>query len=119
MRDRDRYYAKEILRHAAVIASIVARGKAEVEQDDVARYAIEHAVELLAEAAGKVSNPFKTVNPEIRWAGLRMFRREVAHPYDTGKGPVAFKEVWLFASVEAPKIARKLRRPDFTDSLVD
>lgn len=99
--------------HAEVIAINVRKGRDALETDATTRYAVEHATELFAEAAEKVSRPFKSENPKVPWDRLRELRRIVAHPYDTGVGSTSIEQLWLFARDDLPRIARTLRRAKF------
>lgn len=99
-----------------MISAIVAKGRTTLETDISTRYALEHAVELFAEAAGKLSSAFEQANPSVPWKGLRPLRRDVAHPYDAGRPPVDPDRVWRFVRDEVPKIVRRLRAAEFADS---
>ena len=114
---RDRFLVDEMLRHLEVVAFEVRGGRDRVETALEARYALEHATEMLAEAAEKTSRPFKTANPDVPWKGLRLFRHDVAHPYDTGAAPITLDQLWRFARNDAPRIARRLRAADFSGSV--
>jgi uncharacterized protein with HEPN domain len=107
---RDRFLVGEMLRHADVLVSIAKRGKATLEGDTTLRYAAEHATELIAEAAGKVSSAYKGATPGIPWDSLRPLRRLVAHPYDIDSKPVEVDQLWKFATKDVPSIAKRLRR---------
>jgi uncharacterized protein with HEPN domain len=111
--NRDRFLVDEMLRHLAVVQAGVKLGKANLSTDATTRYALEHATELLAEAAEKTSAPFKTANPSIPWKSLRGVRHDVAHPYDTGAEPVNVEALWRFALVDCPRLQRSLRRAKF------
>ena len=110
---RDRFLADEMLRHLDVVALELRRGRERIETDLEARYALEHATELLAEAAEKESRPFKSANPEIDWMALRKFRHDVAHPNDVGATAVSAEQLWRFARDDAPEIARRLKKAKF------
>ena len=112
---RDRFLVAEMLRHAEVISTIVGRGREPLEKDPPSRYALEHAVGLLSEAAEKISSDFESYNPGIPWKALRPLRREVAHPYDTGRPPLDPDRVWRFVQQDVPRIAKKLRRAKFPE----
>jgi uncharacterized protein with HEPN domain len=107
---RDRFLVSEMLRHADVMAEVVRRGREEFDRDRPTRYAVEHAVELFAEAAEKLSGEFERANPGIPWRGLRPLRRDVAHPYDPERPPVDPDRVWRFVAREVPAIVRQLQR---------
>lgn len=107
---RDRFLVQEMLRHAEVIAAGAGKGRSVFDKDASTRYAMEHAIELFAEAAEKLSSAFERANPSVPWRGLRPLRRDVAHPYDSGRPPIAPGRVWRFAAEEIPRIVIKLRR---------
>jgi uncharacterized protein with HEPN domain len=111
---RDRFLVDEMLRHLEVVALEVRGGRDRLETSAEARYALEHATEMLAEAAEKTSRPFKTTNSRIPWKGLRKFRHDVAHPYDTGAAPITIEQLWRFARNDAPRINRQLRTAKFS-----
>jgi uncharacterized protein with HEPN domain len=102
-----------MLGHAEVLATIVRNGKAALASDTTARYAAEHATELLAEAAEKTSHAFKAANSDVPWDRLRPLRHDVAHPYDRGAEPVNVDQLWRFATRDAPRISRRLRGAKF------
>lgn len=110
---RDRFLVDEMLNHAEVVAVSVRKGRDAFDTDVTTRYAVEHATELFAEAAEKVSRPFKTANPQIPWDRLRELRHDVAHPYDTGSNSITVEQTWRFARDDAPKIVRQLRHARF------
>jgi uncharacterized protein with HEPN domain len=114
---RDRFLADEMRTHLRVIATIAQRGKARFTgpEGEESRYAARQAVELLAEAAEKISGPFEKANPKIPWMTLRQFRKRIAHPYDAGIELVNVDELWVFMVRDAPKIDRALLRPTFPE----
>jgi uncharacterized protein with HEPN domain len=112
-RRRDRFLVDEMLTHAGVVAMNVPKGREALRSDPTVRYALEHAIELLAEAAEKVSRPVKSANPAVPWTALRELRRVVAHPYDPGRAEVDLDQLWRFACDDLPAITQRLRRAKF------
>jgi uncharacterized protein with HEPN domain len=112
---RDRFLVDGMLRHGEVLAAIVRDGKDSILSNAPSRYAAEHATELLAEAAEKTSLAFKSANPAVPWERLRPLRHDVAHPYDLGAERVNVDQLWLFATKDAPRIARRLRDAEFPE----
>ncbi len=110
---QDRFLVQEMLRHAEVLAAVAREGKATLDSSATNRYAVEHATELFAEAAGKVSQVFKKTNPSVPWDRLRPLRHDVAHPYDLGAAPVNVDQLWRFMTRDAPRIPRHLRNAKF------
>ncbi len=111
---RDRFLIDEMLTHAELIAVIVKRGRDSFETDPTVRYAVEHATELIAEAAEKTSRGFKTANPLVPWDRLREQRRVSAHPYDVGAAPQNVEKLWKFARDDVPAIVRRLHKATFS-----
>lgn len=119
MRDsptRDRFLVDEMLTHADLVAENVKRGRDSFEIDLTVRYAVEHAVELFAEAAEKTSQALKGVNPQIPWERLRELRHDVVHPYDVGAAPQSVERLWKFARDDLPGIVRRLKKSKFPAS---
>lgn len=113
--ERDRYLVGQMLRHLAAIRLGIESGKASLESDTIIRYAVEHAFELLGEAAKHLSGNFEKANPGIDWRRIRSFRVDIAHPYED-RNPVDLDELWVFATADAPQLERKLRNPKFPKS---
>ncbi|MGI0055593.1 MAG: HepT-like ribonuclease domain-containing protein [Thermoplasmata archaeon] len=113
--ERDRFLVEEMLTHLKLIARIADRGKGPFvsTEGEESRYAMREAIELLAEAVEKVSGSFEKANPGIPWKDFRPLRKRVAHPYDLGSEPANVRELWVFASEQAPRILSKLRSARF------
>lgn len=111
--DRDRFMVEEMLRHLDLVQSIAKQGRAKVASDSLTRYGLEHAIELIAEAAKHTGGSFRSANPEVPWTDLRNVRRLVAHPYDVGSEEVNVGRLWRFAAEEAPKLTGQLKRVKF------
>jgi len=105
---RDRFLIEEMKRHLAVIKDLTKDGKESLDASATHRYALEHACELLAEAAKHTSREFRTLNPDICWESFRGLRTALAHPYDQGAPPVKLRRLWEFALEECPRLARQL-----------
>ena len=112
---RDRFLVDQMLAHLLLLDQIAERGKSQFISPEgaEARYAAEHALELFAEAAEKVSGAFEKANPKIPWQRFRPFRRRVAHPYDHGSEAVNVDELWEFMAHDVPVLRRLLRGARF------
>lgn len=115
--DRQRRVLEDMVRYASAIATVVRRGRDEffAPDDFRNRVTIEHYLELLGEACEAVGQSFRRSHPEIAWAALRRFRFDSAHPYDDAANPVNLEEIWRFATIDLPQIARRLRRTRVRD----
>ena len=106
----------EMLTHAELVAANVKRGRDTFEVDSTVRYAVEHAVELFAEAAERTSRALKSANPLIPWERLRELRHDVVHPCEVGAAPQSVERLWRFARDDLPAIVRHLKKSKFPAS---
>jgi uncharacterized protein with HEPN domain len=110
MTSRDRFLVEEMQRHLEVLAAATTGGLEGLGVDPTHRYALEHACELVAEAAKHTSSEFRALNPKVKWSALRALRTAVAHPYESGVSPVRLEILWRFAVDEVPKLRQLLAR---------
>jgi uncharacterized protein with HEPN domain len=57
------------------------KSAADFEEDEVLRLALRHLLQIVGEAAGRVSQPFREANPEIPWDEIVGMRHRVVHDY--------------------------------------
>ena len=115
--DRRRRILDDMVRYATTVAAVVRRGREEFfDPSEVRnRATIEHYLELLGEASEAVGRSFRTTHPELPWEAMRRFRFDSGHPYDDLAHPVNHEEIWRFASLDLPRIARQLRKVKVPD----
>ena len=53
----------------------------EIENTEVLALALPHAVEIVGEAASRVSRPFCEAHPEIAWSAVTGMRHRIVHDY--------------------------------------
>lgn len=68
------------------------------------RMAVERALEILGEAARRVSLSFREAHPEIPWRDLIGQRNVLAHDY----GEIKQDRIWEAATQHAPKLIGQL-----------
>jgi uncharacterized protein with HEPN domain len=68
--------------------------------------AIERSLEIIGEAAGRLSGAFRDGHPEIPWHKIRGMRNILAHDY----GQVDYEIVYRTAMEEIPDLLGKLER---------
>ena len=66
--------------------------------------AVERQLEILGEAARRVSPEYQEEHPEIAWRSIIGLRNILAHEY----GEVKADRIWRIASVDAADIIRQL-----------
>lgn len=66
-----------------MLACQFAEGKTrdDIDTDDQLRLALDRAVEIVGEAAGKITDEFQAETPEIPWGAIKGLRLIVAHRY--------------------------------------
>ncbi len=113
---QQRVLVDEIRAHAQAIATQIKKKRDAFFNpvDTAVRDSIEHRLELIAEAAGKLPKSFRQANLQIPWEELDEFRFMFAHPYeDAAPAPLDHERAWRFAVEQVPSINRRLERPHF------
>lgn len=72
--------------------------------DEVLRDAVERNVEIIGEAARKVSEDFRNQHPEIPWRKMIAQRNVLVHEYDK----ISVDEMWIVATYHIPQLISDL-----------
>lgn len=75
-------------------------------QDRTRQLAVERAVEVVGEAARRVSPAFKEAHPEIPWRGIIAQRNVLAHEY----GEIRQDRLWTEATERIPHLIEALAK---------
>ncbi|HNS57064.1 MAG TPA: DUF86 domain-containing protein [Smithellaceae bacterium] len=95
---RDPAYLWDMLDAASAISTFVAgRTFHDFQTDRMLRNAIERNMEIIGEAANRVSENFQKAHPKILWRNIVGQRNILIHEY----GEVKNERIWGFASVIA------------------
>lgn len=78
----------------AVASFIESRTYRDYLQDRMLRGAVERHLEILGEAAGRISQPFQKDHPEIPWRQIIGLRNVLAHDY----GEIKNDKIWFVAT---------------------
>src|SRR5215210_5858252 len=102
MRDDDRVCILHMVDAAEAVAQFVAgRTRDDLEQDRMLLFALAHAIEILGEAANKVSPEVRAVAPQIPWAAIVAMRNRLIHGYFDINTTI----VWKTATVNCQHLA--------------
>lgn len=74
------------------------------KHDDLLQAAVERKIEIIGEAARRVSQTFRDAHPQIPWAPIMATRHILAHEY----GDVDPDVVWRIATVHVPALVALL-----------
>jgi uncharacterized protein with HEPN domain len=104
---RDDAYLLDMLRFSREVMEF-SRGVTEDEylSDLGKRRSVERSLELIGEAARRISRPFREAHPEIPWTEIIGQRSVLAHDY----GDVSDVRVWDTVTERVPTLLRTLER---------
>ncbi len=97
----------DMLEHA-LLAHDAARGRsrAHLDTDRVFRGACERFIEIVGEAAAKVSSDFKAAHPQIPWRKIIGTRNVLIHGY----AQIDLDILWDILEIELPDLIATLHR---------
>jgi len=99
--DHDAGYLLDMLEHARGITRAVSGLKFEdYAADENLRLAVERRIEILGEAARRISDDFRGAHPEIPWGKIIGQRNILAHEY----GEIDDRLVWQVAVTHVPAL---------------
>ena len=73
---------------------------ADYESDLLLRSAVERQIEIIGEAARRVSKEFQVAHSEIPWRPIQAQRHVLAHDY----GEIKHERVWRVAETHVPEL---------------
>lgn len=76
------------------------------QQDKKVKFAVERSLEIIGEAASRVSNEFRDAHPEISWKGIKGLRNVLIHEY----GEIKHERIWVVATVRIPELIIMLEK---------
>jgi len=95
----------DMLRYARIVSKMTAgRSPDELKGDDQFRLALERAIEIIGEAANKVSKEAEAEYPEIPWKKIVQQRHVIAHDYDQ----LDHTKLWSVATIHIPPLIAQL-----------
>ena len=98
---RDAGYLLDMLEHARGMARAIAgRTLEDYVRDENLRLAVERRIEIIGEAARRVSEGFRREHPEVPWHRIIAQRNLLAHEY----GEVQDDILWRVATVSIPEL---------------
>lgn len=103
--ERDAAYLWDMLQACREIRGFMQGVRwATFKDDRMLCLAVERALEIMGEAARRVSDPFQTGHPQIPWHRLRGMRNILAHEY----GQIDHEIIYKSVTDEIPKLAVSL-----------
>jgi uncharacterized protein with HEPN domain len=91
---RDELYLRHILDAITRVEQYVASGRDAFDAETMRQDAVVRQLEIIGEAAKKLSDPTKAARPQIPWRDVASLRDRLIHGYAT----VDLEIVWLVAT---------------------
>ena len=85
---------------------LVGRQRRDLDSDRMLLFAVVRAIEIIGEAAGRVSIETREAMPEIPWGAIIAMRNRLIHGYFD----IDTEIVWKTVSEELPALLRQLRK---------
>jgi uncharacterized protein with HEPN domain len=105
--DADLAYLWDMLKAAEAISRFVAGVHRETYfASEVLQAAVERKLEIIGEAAHKVSPAFQKEHPEVPWSKIIGQRNILAHNY----GAIDHQRIWEVVTVHIPELVRQLAK---------
>jgi len=103
--DRDAAYLWDMLESAQLIRRFIGeKNLDEYLRDKMLQSAVERKVEIIGEAARKISDAFKKSHPEIPWKSIIAQRNVMVHDY----GEIKQDRVWVVATKHVPRLISQI-----------
>lgn len=104
--DGDSAFLADMLKACDRIASFVAgRSLEDYCADAFLRSAVERQVEIVGEAARRISDAMRSSEPDIPWRQIIAQRHILAHEY----GEIQHELIWRVATIHVPALAVQIR----------
>jgi len=97
MRD-DRLYLSDMLEAIAQIQKHAAGGRDSLEREELVRTWIVYHIQVIGEAAQRLSKELRSSHPEVPWAQIAAMRNILVHAYFR----IDLDEVWSVVSRDLP-----------------
>lgn len=105
MRD-DRERLCDILEAAEKVRARVQRGRDRFDDDEDLQIVLTHLIQIIGEAATRLSPEFIDGNPQIPWRRITGMRHRVVHDYFA----IDLDILWAAATNEAPRLAEEIQK---------
>ncbi len=118
MNERDELRLRHMRDAAAKACAFVeGRSREDLERDDMLAYAVVHAIQIIGEAASRMTPESRNLQPDIVWKDIIGMRQRIVHDYEQ----VNLDIVWQVVSVDLPALLTQLDAllPPHSDEVSD
>jgi uncharacterized protein with HEPN domain len=86
------------------VGKVAGKSRGDFEADENLRLAVAYLIQIIGEAATRVSSSFRDAHPSIPWSEIIGMRQKIVHDY-LG---VDYDIVWQVVTADLPVLARAL-----------
>lgn len=105
--ERDRGHLEDMLTHAReAMAAVAGRPREDLETDRFLNLALQRLVEVVGEAATRVSDELRQSHPELPWRQIIGMRNRLIHGYDLVDNDI----LWATVQYDFPELSAQLQR---------
>lgn len=106
MRPEDRIRLRHMVEAAEAVTRFIAgRRRADLDSDQMLLFALTRGIEIIGEAATKLSPETQATAPSVPWARIIAMRNRLIHAYSSIDPEI----VWKTATEEVPDLLPRLR----------
>jgi uncharacterized protein with HEPN domain len=106
MQDEDRVRLRHMVEASEELQGFIqGRTQLDLESDRMLLFAVIHAIEILGEAASKISAEARVANPQLPWRDIVAMRNRLIHGYFD----IDTRIVWKTATEEIPALVPLIR----------
>jgi uncharacterized protein with HEPN domain len=91
---------------------VAGRTRADIDADEQLRFALVQAVQIIGEAASRVSPETRSAIPSVPWADVMFMRNRLVHAYFD----IDHDIVWQTATEDVPALLSSLRAISLEDN---
>lgn len=114
MQHDDSVYLGHMLETAGkAVAKLGNQSRADFDNNEDLRIVLTHWVQIIGEAASRVSLATRDAHPEIPWRAITGMRHRIVHDYMNIDADI----LWQVASRNLPELIEMLRRFDLDDTM--
>lgn len=96
----------DMLRAAeATLRHVAGKTRDDYEREELLRHAVERSIEIIGEAARRLTNEFREQYPQVPWRVIIATRHILAHDYDEVDNDI----VWRIVTNHIPVLMEQLR----------
>jgi uncharacterized protein with HEPN domain len=107
MQPRDLVYVEHMLDMSRkAIDKVTGLARVDYDEDENLRLALAHVVQMIGEAARRVSNGVRAAHPEIPWADIVGMRSKIVHDYMNVDEDI----VWEVVTGDLPALVAALEK---------